>query len=161
MMFLNTWDWNWFDILNALIDLIIGVWSTGRSPFVPVDHLVPQSTNWRQIRRGACPFNPSEVNQQEQLQIRLDQLRLYKGWLVGFMGYQVKVWGYAELWTTLSDENAVTTFMVKYIVVNTPSAYNLLLGWLSLNMLEAVPSSYHMKVKLPYPEGKVITMKVD
>jgi len=50
--------------------------------------------------------------------------------------------------------------MVKYIVVNTPSAYNLLLGKPSLNRLGAVASTSHMKMKFPSPEGKIITMKV-
>jgi len=36
MLFLNTWDWNWIFILYALTNLIVGVWSIGRAPFVPV-----------------------------------------------------------------------------------------------------------------------------
>jgi len=95
------------------------------------------------------------------LQIPLDQLRPYDGCLVGFTGDQVKVWEYVELRTTFSNENAATTITIKYIVVNTPSAYNLLLGRPSLNRLGEVPSSYHMKVKLPSPEEKVITLRVD
>jgi len=50
---------------------------------------------------------------------------------------------------------------VKYIVVNAPSAYNLLLGWPSLNRLGAMASTIHMKMKLPTPKEKMITMKVD
>ena len=37
MLFLNAWNQNWFDILNALTDLIVKVWSTGRAPFIPVE----------------------------------------------------------------------------------------------------------------------------
>jgi len=37
MLFLNTLDWNRFYSLNALTDLIVGVWSTGRTPFVSVE----------------------------------------------------------------------------------------------------------------------------
>jgi len=51
--------------------------------------------------------------------------------------------------------------MVRYMVVNAPSSYNLLLGHPSLNSLKGMPSSYHMKVKLPSPQGKVIIMNVD
>ena len=68
---------------------------------------------------------------------------------------------YVELRTTFFDENATRTVTVKYIVLNTPSAYNLLLGRPSLNRLGTVTSTAHMKLKLPSPEGRVITMKLD
>ena len=44
-------------------------------------------------------------------------------------------------------------------MVNTPSAYNPLLGRLSLNKLGAVTSTKHMRMKLPFVEGKVITIR--
>ena len=44
-------------------------------------------------------------------------------------------------------------------MVNTPSAYNLLLGRPSLNRLGAVASTKHIKMKLPSLEGKVITIR--
>ena len=50
---------------------------------------------------------------------------------------------------------------MKYIVVNTPSAYNLFFERPSLNRLGAVASITHMKMKLPLPEKKVIMMRVD
>jgi len=48
-----------------------------------------------------------------------------------------------------------------YIVVNTPSTYNLLLGKPSLNKLRAVASTKHMKMKLPSLERDVIVIKLD
>ncbi|KAL9297859.1 hypothetical protein ACSQ67_023755 [Phaseolus vulgaris] len=71
------------------------------------------------------------------------------------------VQGYVNLKTTFSDEHAAMTIVVRYMVVNAPSLYNLASRASILNRLEAIPSFYHMKVKLPSPEGKVITMKVD
>ena len=67
--------------------------------------------------------------------------------------------GYIDLRTTFSDEEATKTIVIRYVVVNTPSAYNQLLGRPSLNMLGAVSSTKHMKMKLPSLEGKVITIK--
>jgi len=74
------------------------------------------------------------------LQLSPDQLRPYDGCLVGFAGNQVEVRRYVELRTTFADENATRTITIRYIVVNVPSAYNLLLGRPSLYKLEAVAS---------------------
>jgi len=53
------------------------------------------------------------------------------------------------------------TVAIKYIVINAPSTYNLLLGRLALNRLGAVTTTTHMKMKLPSTDGKMITIKVD
>ena len=53
------------------------------------------------------------------------------------------------------------TEKIKYLVVNAPSAYNILLGRPTLNRIGAVPSTRHMKVKLPSMEGVVIIIKSD
>jgi len=95
------------------------------------------------------------------LQISLDQIMSYDDCLVGFAGDQVEVQGYVKLSTTFSDKNATRTITVKYIVINTPSMYNLFLGRPSLNRTGVVAFSAHMKMKLPSLEGKVITMRVD
>jgi len=94
------------------------------------------------------------------LQIPRDQLLPFDGVLVGFSSEQVEVRGYVNLRTTFSDEHAAKTIVVKYIVVNAPSSYNMLLGRPSLNKLGAVVSTTHLKMKFP-AEGKVVTMKVD
>jgi len=88
-------------------------------------------------------------------------LRPYDGCLVGFSGDQVEVRGYVELRTTFSNESAARTITIRYIVVNVSSAYNLLLGRPSLNRFGVVASTAHMKMKLPFLEGGVITIKVN
>jgi len=45
--------------------------------------------------------------------------------------------------------------------MNAPSAYNILLGRPTLNRTGVVPSTRHMKVKLPSMEGVVITIRSD
>jgi len=61
----------------------------------------------------------------------------------------VEVRGYIELRTTFTNEVASRTEKIRYLVVNAPSAYNILLGRPTLNRIGAVPSTRHMKVKLP------------
>ena len=73
----------------------------------------------------------------------------------------MEVRGYVELRTTFTDGAVARTEKIKYLVVNAPSSYNILLGRPTLNRLGAVPSTKHMKLKLPSMEGVVITIKSD
>ena len=43
--------------------------------------------------------------------------------------------------------------MVKFLVVDTPFAYNVILGRLGLNLFRAVISPYHLKIKFPTDNG--------
>ena len=94
-----------------------------------------------------------------KLQLSLDQLRPYPGCLYGFARDQVEVRGYIELRTTFTDGTVSCTEKIKYLVVNAPSACNILLGRPMLNRLGAVPSTRHMKLKLSSTERVVITVK--
>ena len=95
-----------------------------------------------------------------KLQLSPDQLRPYTGCLYGFAGDQVEVRGYIELRITFTDGTTARTERIKYLVVNAPSAYNILLGRPTLNRLGAIPTR-HMKLKLSSMEGTVITIKSD
>jgi len=96
-----------------------------------------------------------------KLQLSPDQLRLYTGCLYGFAGDPVEVRGYLELRTTFTDGVASRIENIRYLVVNTPSGYNILLGSPALNRLRAVASMWHMKMKLPDLGGTTITIKSD
>ena len=41
----------------------------------------------------------------------------------------------------------------RFLVVDAPSAYNMLLGIPSLNTIKAIPSAYHMMIKFPTTSG--------
>jgi len=71
----------------------------------------------------------------------------------------VVVRGHIELRTTLTDGTTSHTINIRYLVVNAPSAYNILLGRPALNRTRAVASTRHMKMKLPSHEETVITIK--
>ena len=73
----------------------------------------------------------------------------------------MEVRGYVELRTTFTNDTTSHTINIRYLVVNTPSTYNILLGRPALNRIEAVASMRHMKMKLPSLEGAVITTKFD
>ena len=41
----------------------------------------------------------------------------------------------------------------RFLIVDSPSAYNILLGRPSLNAIRVVPSAYHMVIKFPTADG--------
>ena len=54
---------------------------------------------------------------------------------------------------TLGDPPCQATTVVKFLIVDAPSAYNMLLGRPSLNAIKAIPSAYHMMIKFPTTGG--------
>ena len=73
-----------------------------------------------------------------KLQLSPDQLRPYDSCLYGFVGDQVEVRGHVELRATFTDGTTSRTTNIRYLVVNAPSAYNILWGRLALNRIGAV-----------------------
>ena len=57
--------------------------------------------------------------------------------------------GSIQLVLTLGDPPCQATTAVKFLIVDAPSAYNMLLGRPSLNAIKAIPSAYHMMIKFP------------
>ena len=54
---------------------------------------------------------------------------------------------------TLGDPPCQATTTVIFLIVDAPSAYNVLLGRPSLNAIKAIPSAYHMVIKFPTTNG--------
>ena len=50
---------------------------------------------------------------------------------------------------TLGDSLCQVTTTTRFLVVDAPSTYNMLLGRPSLNAIKAIPSAYHMMIKFP------------
>ena len=73
--------------------------------------------------------------------------------LGGFSREKVLHLGSIQLVLTLGDPPCQATMAVKFLVVDAPSAYNILLRRPSLNALKAIPSAYHMMIKFPTTSG--------
>ena len=73
--------------------------------------------------------------------------------LRGFSREKVLPLGSIQLVLTLGDPPCQATTTVRFLVVDAPSAYNILLGRPSLNALKAIPSAYHMMIKFPTTSG--------
>ena len=55
--------------------------------------------------------------------------------------------GSIQLVLTLGDPSCQATTAVRFLIVDAPSAYNILLGRPFLNDIRAIPSAYHMVIK--------------
>ena len=73
--------------------------------------------------------------------------------LRGFSGEKVLPVGLIQLVLTLGDPPCQATTTTRFLIVDAPSAYNMLLGRPSLNAIKAIPSAYHMMIKFPTISG--------
>ncbi|KAL0409395.1 UNVERIFIED_CONTAM: hypothetical protein Sradi_1873900 [Sesamum radiatum] len=61
--------------------------------------------------------------------------------------------GMVSLPLTMGRGTVRKTCLLKFLVVDVPSTYNVILGRPTLNTFQAVISTYHMKIKFPTPGG--------
>ena len=73
--------------------------------------------------------------------------------LRGFSGERVLPLGSIQLVLTLGDPPCQATTTTRFLVVDAPSSYNMLLGRPSLNAIKAISSAYHMMIKFPTVNG--------
>ena len=73
--------------------------------------------------------------------------------LRGFLGEKVLPLGSIQLVLTLGEPPCQATTTARFLIVDAPSAYNMLLGRPSLNVVKAIPSAYHMIIKFPTVHG--------
>ena len=73
--------------------------------------------------------------------------------LRGFSGEKVLPLGSIQLVLTLGEPPYQATTTTRFLIVDAPSAYNMLLGRPSLNAIKAIPSAYHMVIKFPTING--------
>ena len=67
--------------------------------------------------------------------------------LRGFSGEKVLPLGLIQLVLTRGEPPCQTTTTTRFLIVDAPSAYNMLLGRPSLNAIKAISSAYHMIIK--------------
>ena len=85
----------------------------------------------------------------EKMGIGREKLEPVNACLRGFLGERVLPLGSVQLVLTLGDPPCQAKTTVRFLIVDAPSAYNMLLGRPSLNAIGAVPSAYHMVIKFP------------
>ena len=89
----------------------------------------------------------------DKMGIERDKVEPVNAHLRRFSGEKVLPLGSIQLVLTLGDPPCQATTTVRFLVVDAPSTYNVLLGRPSLNAIRAIPSAYHMAVKFPTMNG--------
>ncbi|KAL0426323.1 UNVERIFIED_CONTAM: hypothetical protein Slati_2807100 [Sesamum latifolium] len=88
-----------------------------------------------------------------QMGIGVDMLTKVNTPLVGFNGSVVEPMGEITLPISIGIAPHRAMRMLKFLVVDAPSSYNIVMGRPSLNSFRAVASTYHMKLKFPVYRG--------
>ena len=89
----------------------------------------------------------------DKMGIGREKLEPINAHLRGFSREKVLPLGLIQLVLTLGDPLCQATTTIKFLIVEAPLAYNMLLGRPSLNAIRAIPSAYHMVVKFPTENG--------
>ncbi|XP_077248079.1 uncharacterized protein LOC143887787 [Tasmannia lanceolata] len=89
----------------------------------------------------------------EKMMIGDDRLRPPNSDLFGFSGELVKVVGQIELPVLVGEPPRQAFTMINFLVVRATSAYNVILGRPGQNLLRAVGSVNHQKMKFITPNG--------
>ena len=89
----------------------------------------------------------------DKMGIRREKLEPVNTHLRGFSREKVLPMGSIQLVLTLGDPPCQTTTTARFLIVDAPSSYNMLLGRPSLNAIKAIPSAYHMMIKFPTISG--------
>ena len=89
----------------------------------------------------------------DKMDIAREKLEPVNAHLRGFSGEKVLPLGSVQLVLTLRDPPSQATMMRKFLIVEAPSAYKMLLGRHSLNAIRVIPSAYHMVIKFSMENG--------
>lgn len=76
----------------------------------------------------------------------ITELFPFKGSLVRFSGEPVQVLGHLSMITTFGNGENTKSIMGKYLIVNTISPYNIIIGRPSFNALEEALSVPHIEI---------------
>ncbi|PNX94470.1 hypothetical protein L195_g017646 [Trifolium pratense] len=88
-------------------------------------------------------------------------LKPFKTFLKGTIGETVSVKGYIDLDTTFGKGGNTKMIKVRYLVVDSPSVYNVVIGLPAVADLGAVISTLHLAMKYPVGDDMVGVVKAD
>ena len=89
----------------------------------------------------------------QQLKVDSKRLRPFESPLVSFSGGKVYPSGIVTLTVTAGSYPLQVTNKHNFLVVDSPSSYNVIIGRPTLNCLKAVTSTYFLKVKFLIEQG--------
>jgi len=96
-----------------------------------------------------------------KLNVPESAIQAYSEPLLSFAGQKVRSRGFVDLLTTFGIGQSYRTLMVRYILVDADTSYNVLIGRRTLNQLGAIVSTPHMAMKFSASNEMMITVKAD
>jgi len=97
----------------------------------------------------------------QKLQLPNTAMVPYDELIYGFSGEKVSTRGYIDLHTVFRDGAQTKAIPIRFLIVDAPMSYNVLLGRPSLNTLGVVVSTPHLAMKFPSPSGDILTIHCD
>uniref|UniRef100_A0A2N9J4D3 Uncharacterized protein n=1 Tax=Fagus sylvatica TaxID=28930 RepID=A0A2N9J4D3_FAGSY len=94
-------------------------------------------------------FSEDDVRAYQQIKINKERLRPIDIPLMGFTGDKVRPSGVVSLMIEAGMYPKQVRTSVEFLVVDCPSAYNVIIGRSTLNKLRVVTSTYHLLVRFP------------
>lgn len=89
----------------------------------------------------------------QQLKVDPKSLCPFESPIVSFSGDKVYPWGIVTLTVTVGSHPLQVTNRNNFLVVDSPSSYNVIIGRPTLNCWKAATSTYYLKVKFPTKQG--------
>ena len=89
----------------------------------------------------------------QRMGLKVNNLKLSPNPIYGFTGDSVIPLGVISLPMTLGEYLRQSYMMIDFLVIDQPSAFNVVLGRPSLRELRAITSIYHILMKFPMPHG--------
>ncbi|KAH7867155.1 hypothetical protein Vadar_029550 [Vaccinium darrowii] len=83
----------------------------------------------------------------------MEKLQPVQSPLVGFSGEKVQPLGAIDLPVTMGTNLQQVVKLIWFLVVDCPSAYNVILGRTTLNSIKDITSTYNLVVKFPTKHG--------
>ena len=96
-----------------------------------------------------------------KLGLKNSNLQSYKKELIGFSGEKVYLNGYVTLHLTLGTRPRTRIVKVDFLVVDSPSAYNVILERPTLNKIRVIISTAYLTMKFFTEYGAIMTVKID
>ena len=115
--------------------------------------IVANTTVQRVLVDNGSPADIIFASAFDKMGIGREKLEPVNTHLCGFSGEKVLPVGSIQLVLTLGEPPCQATMTARFLIVDAPSAYNMLLGRPSLNAIRAIPSAYHMVIKFPIVNG--------
>lgn len=91
----------------------------------------------------------------------LDNIKAFQGLLVGFTREQVQVKCYILPKTVFGTEESTRTVKVRYLIINTTSLYNMIIGRPSFNLIRDTMSILYMCMMYPQSARKIEVIQRD